>query len=388
MSEFIQRLALFLSLPAIFLAPTVAFFVVSGEIYSLPNVEKLSRGSRTTLFSTAYSNFHPQLQTNEVVVRKPQVLVLGSSRVGVFRDAFFKNPEVFYNATGAVVTMADFNTFLKAIMPHKPHIVIAGMDQYYFNPKKAKNNAVRRENTLLSNPLGSYGILLVDSIFRNGGWWKVYHDYGKGKFTLAKALHNSESATVIGLRARAVGSGSINDGSDYYGELIHSTTSQQAVLRSIDKLAGSISQSNGDEYGSDISADALTELRGFLAYSKANGIFVIGFLPPVSHAVYERLGNYSDASYSYSFHNLDTVLASVYEEYGFDFYDFSDITSFGSSDNEMVEARHGSEKMYLRLFIIMAEKSRPLSALVDTAFLRKGLESAASAYVVFPPSGI
>lgn len=47
---------------------------------------------------------------------------------------------------------------------------------------------------------------------------------------------------------------------------------------------------------------------------------------------------------------LAPTLSATYREYGFDFYDFSDIASLGGADVEMIDAKHGGEKMYLRLF--------------------------------------
>ncbi len=387
MSKFFRNLVFFLVIPVCFFTPTVILFLISGEMYSLPAVERLSRGDRTILFSTAYSNFHPRLQKDEVIARKPVILALGSSRVGEFRGAFFKDPRVFYNATGVVMTMSDFGTFFKTVTPYTPQILIVGMDHYFFNPEYTVKDLAHREDPFRSDPVMNHEIFL-DAFFRNGGWWKVYRDYAKGKFTLASVFNSPENATVIGLRARAVGSGSINDGSDYYGEVIHSRAMQQTVLTNISNLAGEISPTNGGEYGSSISVDALNELRDFLAFCETNGIFVVGFLPPISHAVYEQLGNYPDASYESSFRRLAPILASLYEEHSFDFYDFSDITSFGSSDSEMVEAKHGSEKMYARLFIHMAEHSKHISPFVDLVSLRTNLEAASSTYVVFPPHGL
>ena len=346
-------------------------------------IEELSRGERTILVGQAYSNFRAEYQLHETSVSRPLVMTLGNSRVGEFRAAFFKEPNVFYNTTGTTGALSDYRHFVEQLADKPPKIIIANMNYSFFNPEEAKNLAVERPDPFGASQSAPYDIAL-EAFVRNGGWWKVYADYFAGKFTLADIFTPARSAVMtIGLRALSTSSGFTNDGSDYYGNIIDYPLNQQGTLLAIDALAASITNTNGDEYGSGISSDALAELRVFLALAKKKDIVVIGFLPPISHAEYEALQQHPDASYTYAFKNLGPTLASVYKEYGFDFYDFSDILSFGSSDSEMVDRKHGGEKMYLRLFIQMAEGSKSLQPLVNLPYLKERLARATSTYYVF-----
>jgi len=74
----------------------------------------------------------------------------------------------------------------------------------------------------------------------------------------------------------------------------------------------------------------------------------------------------------------------MYAAHGFDFYDFQDPGAYGGSDAEMVNVTHGSEKMYLRFFIKMAESSQPLGPFVDVPALKRTLAQAEGNYEVFP----
>ena len=383
MKTFLKNLALFL-LPLIALfAPSFIVLFASGEFTSLSTIEELSRGERTILVGQAYSDFRAEYQLHETSVRRPLVMTLGNSRVGEFRAAFFKDPNVFYNTTGATGALSDYRHFIEQLADKPPKIILANMNFSFFNPEEAKNLAVERPDPFGAPQPAVYDIVL-EAFVRNGGWWKAYADYFAGKFTLADVFTPTKNTvTTIGLRARADSGGFTNDGSDYYGNIINYPLNQRETLAEIDALAASITNTSGDEYGSGISSDALAELRKFLSLCKEKNIVPIGFLPPISHAEYEALQQHPDASYAYAFKNLGPTLADVYKEYGFDFYDFSDILSFGSSDNEMVDRKHGGEKMYLRLFIRMAENSVSLNSFVNIPYLKKKLATATSTYYVF-----
>lgn len=366
----------------VFLPPTAILFF-SGEFYAPQKVGELARGPQTVIVGSAYSNVRSDYQLQETLYRQPEIIALGTSRVGGFRSAFFKDSDIFYNNTGVGGVLSNFRYFLEKISDHPPRIVIAGMDAYFFNPEEARNNVVMRPDPFIER-VPWYGPFF-SSLFQGGGWWRIYRDYAAGKFTLQNVFSRDSAGVMrIGLRAVADGNGFLNDGSNYFGDVIANLSNQEKVRQSIKHLSDSISESNGDEYDSNISEDALAEVRRFLDASKKNNIHVIGFIPPMSHAEYERLQAFPNAPYAYAFKNLGRVLADLYREFGYDLYDFSDIAVFGGSDAEMVESKHGSEKLYLRLFIKMAEKNKSLGSLVDTVYLTNKLMNAKSAYEVFP----
>jgi hypothetical protein len=276
-----------------------------------------------------------------------------------------------------------FRYFVEATREHPPKVIIAGMDQFYFKPENAKNNIVYRPNSLLHRT-HDYDAFF-SSLFLQGGWWKVYRDYVESKFTLADVFTSKNDAVArIGLRARATGSGFLNDGSNYFGDVIGNVKAQREGQESIKNLADSISETNGDEYGTTISPEALAEVRHFLSEARKNESVVVGFIPPVSPSVYARLRAYPNAPYADSVRTLGSRLKAVYAEYGYDFYDFSDFTKYGGRDEEMAESKHGGEMAYLRMFIYMAEHSSALRPYADIPYLEEKLRSANSSVSVFP----
>lgn len=380
MRVFIKNISLFLLPLGILFLPALTILFISGEFISNASIGTLARDAHPILVGQAYTNFRAEYQLKETSIRNPEVITLGSSRIGQFRSEFFKDPTSFYNTSGSVGALSGFTHFINHL-PQPPRIIIAGMDQYFFQPENAGNNVVARPDPFSAS--SQIYDPFFESIFRNGGWWKVYADYARGKFSFVQLSNRRNDVSVIGLRALTTDGGFTNDGSDYYGDIIDHPSHQPKILANIDALAASITETHGDEYGAGISNDALRELRVFLSLCRGNGVVVIGILPPIAHKEYVALQQYSNASYAFAFKNLAPVLAGIYKEYGFDFYDFSDISSFGSSDNEMVEAKHGGEKMYLRMFIRMAENILALSPLVDIPYLKDRLMPATSTYYVF-----
>ena len=180
--------------------------------------------------------------------------------------------------------------------------------------------------------------------------------------------------------------------SDHYGTIVVSTDYQQQVRQQITEMALAVTDEIGYQYGPEyddgssraIDPQTLDKLNRFLKNAKDKHIFVIGFIPPMPHAVYAEMQKHPNASYAEAFRELPGVLKEMYAKYGFDFYDFLDPASFGGSDNEMVNASHGSEKMYLKLFIQIAQESPALGPFVDLDYLKESLSKAKNDYEVFP----
>ena len=133
-----------------------------------------------------------------------------------------------------------------------------------------------------------------------------------------------------------------------------------------------LSGSDSFLYSDEISTPALNELRDFLKKAKDRNIFVVGLLPPhdprldialrdsVLHGEYQRQAI-----------ELITRLNALFVKFGFEFHDFGDTTALGGAANEMLDLTHGSEKVYLRLMIQMAEKSPVLKKYLDNKKLAK-----------------
>ena len=77
-------------------------------------------------------------------------------------------------------------------------------------------------------------------------------------------------------------------------------------------------------------------------------------------------------------------ITPLFDQRGYTLFDFTDIESVGSSDIETIDGYHGSEKAYLRLFLLMLkgdQRLRQVAANID--YLKHRLHTTTSNYSVF-----
>ena len=342
--------------------------VLSGELTPVARlIQEQQNGDRPVLLGLAYTNPDRYLKLQSVVERQPSLVVLGTSRSMQFRAAFFADPGEFYNAGGGVETIRDFSGFLSRIPEGlEPAIMIIGLDQYFFNDK------FDMQERPFDKP-------------QQGAVWQsgvkgLAPDYMKGKFRLSDIFARQGQVKKIGLNALMNNNGFLNDGSYYYGSIMEDPTSSldyqfQDTFKRIE--AGN----RRFQYGKEISKEALEELEKFLKLAKERNVYVIGFLPPYAHEVYERMMAMED-KYTYIL-KLEGSLGPIFDAHGFGLYDFSDLATLGATDKETIDGFHGSEKAYVRLLLLMAEDNGMLGQRVDSKYLGERLNSSANDYSVF-----
>src|SRR5207248_547269 len=118
----------------------------------------------------------------------------------------------------------------------------------------------------------------------------------------------------------------------------------------------------------ELSQTALNELDGILKYAKEHGIFVIGFAPPYAPTIYGEM--MADGKHTYIPKEI-TALQEMFKRYEFGYFDFSDATQLGATEEDMVDSFHASEfinlRMYLRMLTTLPDVLGPYS---DLAYLQ------------------
>jgi hypothetical protein len=188
----------------------------------------------------------------------------------------------------------------------------------------------------------------------------------------------------IGLNAVVNGNGFRNDGSYTWAQHIENRLTAADADRNFDNTLSRIAKGHRRfEYGEQVSARALAELRAFLEECRSRGIHVVAFLPPFANAVFRKMWS-MHTEYGY-LRELRPRLMPAFAATGFALHDFSDLASVGASDKETIDGFHASEKAYLRLFLRMCDGDVILKDYAqDTALLKIGLESSENDYTVFP----
>ena len=96
-------------------------------------------------------------------------------------------------------------------------------------------------------------------------------------------------------------------------------------------------------------------------------------MPPYAPSVYERMAE--SGNYGY-FDWIIPILTELCEPYGYEVYDFSYMPD--TLDEEYVDGYHGSDRVYARLALHLAEESETLAGLIDTDYLNAALAPSSS----------
>ena len=74
-------------------------------------------------------------------------------------------------------------------------------------------------------------------------------------------------------------------------------------------------------------------------------------------------------------------LDTLFNKYGYHIYDTSNLRTLASSDNELIDAVHGSEKTYARLLVYLAEREPVLERYVDVVRVKSKIDAVRSILV-------
>lgn len=343
---------------------------LSGELISDDRVVELQKENNQPVpFGPAYGNVSPYFKMKSVLERSPDIVILGASNALQFRSKFFKESVSFYNGALAVSRIKHCQPFLEKI-PHEktPKLMIVSLSHFFFNPHWDSLYDDDIEQILMKNDYDAFDIFF-------NSWKKIYRDYFEKKYSLRSILLERGRGR-IGLNAIANGYGIRNDGS-----LLNTKRKDYQFRRAFDRIAKGKGRY---AYSKEISPGAVVVLGRFLEKCRERGVYVIGFLPPYAHVVYQKMTSMDEYRY---LSEIAPALRPLFDAHGFGFYDFSDLSWVGASDAEAFDGTHGSEKAYLRLFIRMAESDAVLRRYAeDLSYLKMRVKNAEGNHDVFGDS--
>jgi hypothetical protein len=378
MKKFFIKLSIFVFPIILILAFPILILYKSGEL-DTPNkiISYVTKKHNNVLYGPAYAGFIKSLKVASTLEYKPEILALGDSRVSEIRAEFF-NPNIkFYNASLAVSELSDFRTFLSLIPTStQPKILVVDINQQQFHPGNFSPNG--EANRRLMQPSSFNDII---NIFITS-WSHVYKHLFEGKYTVEQVFASQpENTKLLGLEAIVQLKGFRNDGSYYDGQYVLGRAPMpvgydfEAARKWID------SGTEVFKYGNEISKPALDELTFFLSECKDRNIYVVGFFPPFPHQVHAQMKDSGKFNY---FFQLPTVVKPVFDNFNFEFYDYSDLAALGAADDEALDAAHASEKAYLRLYLDMIQHGSILKQFSNGDYLNEKLKNATSSLVIFP----
>lgn len=372
MAKFIIRFFIF-SLPVLVVFLVPAFILLqSGENFH--DVDHVLNSKQPLLIGYAYNSTNynyikwKSLQSNPAF----DTWALGSSRVLQFRDQMFQSR--FYNAGFTIEGVGDFLPFLRSIDKIKyPKYLIIGLDHWMFNPAWAKLNE-KKEVVPWKEDFHYFAEYIT--------YKKVYTDLLDGKYSFG-TVFKKDSILRVGLNAYRNDLGIRKDGSMDYGLQVRQLISKSPDLEdyrynaTFSRIRRGISRF---QYGDTAYRNSFEALDNFLGYCKQNAIMVIGFLPPFADSVYNEMKH--TGKYRY----IDEIFVNanpLFDKYGYELYDFSQMSTIGSGDDETIDGFHGGELAYLKLLLEMLDRNSALNNVCDSRKLRNDANTAVNNYVVY-----
>lgn len=356
MKKFFQHIFLMVLAIALTFCPVFA----SGEMVPIHYViNRQMNGKKNILFGLGYTNRDAYFKTQMTICRDPEILALGSSRVLQIRKSFFQYPDTFYNAGLAARDAAEMQCFLEQL-PETNHlkIVIISIDQWSYNYNYTGE---------LYDPDSSCFVdfSLNKTLDFKNTMTKIINDYVDQKLNILQLIQNNDR---IGVNAKVNKEGFLNDGSYYYGRRFAEKDAPNESWFS-DTFQRIENGERRFEYGEKVNEEALLQMESFLKYCKQNKIYVIGFEPPFSASVFQRMQE-KEAEYKY-LSEIPLKMKTLFERYQFEFYDYSDIRNLScGSDSYFIDGFHGSDVVYIRMFQDMIRQGSKLGTYCDEEQLR------------------
>jgi len=371
MKKFIFKILIFLfPIVLVFLPP---FLILKGSGENYTDINPVIRNNADYLIGYAYNeNNYKYLKWATINENnKYQIIALGSSRVLQFRDNMFKSS--FYNAGYTISKIGDFKKFLQSIPIEKyPKYLILGFDQWMFNENW--------DNGIGKDPNSNYWSNSFSKQPKFNTFSSIYKDLFKGKYGLSIIVNNS---TKIGLNAIVNDKGFRNDGSIYYGTQIRKLINNDNSANDFEFNDTYSRIKNGNrrfQYGEKVNQIAVDKLNQLLSFCKDNNINVIGFIPPFANSVYEKMNKSNNYNY---LNDLSKKLTPIFNEYGFEFYNYPSVKYCNSTDNENIDGFHGGEVVYCNILIDMLKNNSIINEVTNIEKLENDKKNKKNRYIVY-----
>ncbi len=367
---FITPLALVLTLP-------LFVFFVSREYLYVSDVINLQKIKVNVIFSFSYNGESDiPYKQGLVLESKPKIMVVGTSRTMQIRKEFFINQNDFVNAGVPRGQLGNFGN-LRYFTDNLPEngsgtLLFIGLDHNLFTERHATEDNYN-EKSVIRRLLTFPGINIR----------RIYLDYLSKKFSLGELNEKSKTRDGVGFSAIYNDSGYRFDGSyrdgfsmkktDRIGYLSGDFKNKLSEIKRLD----SAFVDNGDNIKKNFS-----ELEKFLSSCKERNIKVVGFVPADPTLIHSEM-MLSNSLYKKNYQEITQGLFLEFSKHDFIFFDLSDISKFGGKDSEFMDAVHGTDLLYARMFVYMYGNNDYLKKVINKPFLEKAIRDSKNDFLTF-----
>lgn len=371
-------LVLVLPLPVLFLIVEVVGWR-TGELMSPAQAAQMQVENPLVKWQSLDDANGARFKLIRVAQERPEVLVIGSSRVCQFRRTMFQ-PYSFYNLS-RVTWLAETYPELFRRLPegYKPKVIIFGLDFFMFNHRYTTDPNYRRSLPQYAPASWRDHFLALRNIYTTlcndpGALFADGHDPINGE-------------PVIGLRpSRGMdGAGFRQDGSE--AQKISDLKKYDSPDR--DMLKGNILNRAPLYYGDAMGKDEMASFEEFVAEARAQGITLIGVQMPM----YGPLVRYMEQGEKFGIlRDFRAHIAGGYfDRLGVKVFDLLSFPPYSEDPKYFVDAWHPTEPVSAAaLFVMQSDpKVKALLPAIDMEALKQHVvqEFAAPRHIYLNPNG-
>jgi hypothetical protein len=353
---FLRRLAAATGAGLVLMAVAVAGFLAAAREAEVFSDRSVLAGDEV-LWGPAFAQQAPAYKLRRTVHLKPELLVVGSSRVTQFRDAMAPGVR-FYNAALGASSLPQLLDFAESLYPRfRPKAVLVGLDPWWFSPHRG----------MRSGDLWRFDYLdVVSAVLHDGLRWQVIRPLLAGAAN--GAADPLGGRRPVGYLAAVHANGFRADGSFQYGSIILGRDPLQDLSAAgfrngFAYYRNSVRNASGRfGYTGPVGGNRLDDLRRFLALSRANGVEVVLTFQPVAAAVWREI-EATPAQRAW-FAELTAAARRVAEEAGVELFAFHDLAELGVSDAHTIDDIHVDEVATVAVMDELARRSAVLGRLL------------------------
>ena len=356
--SFFKTLAALVLFSVMVLAPYGWWFIAKSGDVDLQGVVREQSAGRFAVFGSGVSQDFVDYKLALYSAVKPDIIVLGSSRVMQFRGKYFTKK--FLNIGGTAGNLAVLRSTIEAMLKvHTPETVLLGLDFWWFTPQW-------EADPFKEVPPTSGTYTYTFDVLKSPYIWLLEGKLTAGQFFAP--LTGGFEKHLYGIMAQKTGDGFATDGSWYYtadvtGQQHPFDYRFQDTLKQVRYGIKAFAAAPGLSIAH---VDALAEI---LCKLQARGVRTYIFIPPLSQTVYDAMCE-REKDYPQLFQ-----LAEVLNARGIEVQDYSNPQLIQSTDCEFVDGFHGGDVTYARILRDLADKFPALVQYIDILKLDEDIHS-------------
>jgi hypothetical protein len=347
-ASFFKILAALTTFGLVVLAPYSWWFIAKSGDVDLQGVVREQAAGRFAVFGSGVSQDFVDYKLTLYSAVRPDIIVLGSSRVMQFRGKYFTKR--FLNIGGTAGNLAVLRSTIEAMLKaHTPEAVIIGLDFWWFT-QKWENDPFKE----VPPTSGTYAYTF--DVLKTPYEWLLEGKLTAGQFFAP--LTGGFEKHLYGIMAQKTGDGFAPDGSWYYAADV---TGQQHPFdyQFQDTLKQVRHGIKAFAAAPEIPAAHVDALAEILCKLQSRGIRTYLFIAPLSLTVYDLMYE-REKDYPQLFQ-----LAALLNARDIEVQDYSNPRVLKSTDCEFLDGFHGGDVTYARILRALADKYPSLVQHVD-----------------------